>query len=322
MSNICGICGSNGDHTGYSVRDMMFGNREEFRYFLCADCGCLQLAAIPADLSKYYPPGYYSFSEKASSRKGLSRWLYGSWIRYLVTKTSLAGRIMARLKRKKIPVFELYRAAGMRTGQKILDVGSGSGSTLWPLTEAGFDHLTGSDEFIEKDIRYDNGLLVRKANLFDIRETDWDLIMFNHSFEHLPRQQAHLEQVHRLLKPGGTCLIRIPTVSSYAWNHYRENWVQLDAPRHFFLHSHKSITLLAERSGFRVKEIIQESDAFQFTGSEQYLRDIPMHGDPASYFEGNTSLFSSGELMNFAARAEQLNQRNLGDSIGVIMIRE
>jgi len=36
--------------------------------------------------------------------------------------------------------------------------------------------------------------------------------------------------------PGGWCVIRIPTVSSFAWEHYREQWVQLDAPRHFFLH--------------------------------------------------------------------------------------
>jgi SAM-dependent methyltransferase len=322
MSNVCGICGSSGDHSRFRVKDMMFGSREQFPYFLCSGCGCLQLAEIPGDLSKYYPSEYYSFSGKESSRKGLSRWLYGSWVRYLVTGNSLAGRIIATLKRKKIPVYEVYRAAGMRNEHKILDVGSGGGSTLFPLKEAGFDRLIGSDEFIEKDIRYANGLLVRKANLFDFSDTDWDMIMFNHSFEHLPRQQAHLQQVHRLLKPGGICLIRIPTVSSYAWDQYRENWVQLDAPRHFFLHSHKSITLLAAQSGFRVKEIIQESNAFQFTGSEQYLRDIPMHGDPASYFEGNTTLFSTGQLNDFATQAKHLNQRNLGDSIGVILIKE
>jgi len=321
MGKLCGICGSQGNHIQYNVREMMFGSRNQFPYFLCSDCGCLQLEEAPKNLSSHYPSNYYSFSENTQVKKGLSRWLYGKWILYLVTHDSFIGKIMAAMKRKKVALYEFYRAAGMNPKQKILDIGSGNGSALFPLKEAGFDHLIGSDEFINGDILFDNNLLIRKANLFDITETNWDLIMFNHSFEHLPQQKEHLLQVHKLLKQGGTCLIRIPTVSSYAWEHYQENWVQLDSPRHFFLHSHKSISLLANQTGFEVKKIIHESNSFQFTGSEQYLLNIPIFGDPASYFEGNTNLFTSEQLKDFEKRTEQLNQQNRADSIGIVLTK-
>jgi predicted SAM-dependent methyltransferase len=314
LNEVCGICGTKDNLTPYIVKEMMFGTREPFPYFSCSHCGCLQLKEIPANLAKYYPSNYYSFSitKNGAEKKGIFRWLYGQWIHYLVTNESFAGRIVATIKRKKIRLYEIYRAAGMRTSHKILDIGSGSGNTLYPLAEAGFHLLTGSDGFIEKDIVYDNGLIVRKATLFDISENDWDFIMFQHVFEHLPQQQKHLMYVHTLLKPGGTCLIRIPTVSSYAWEHYRENWVQLDAPRHFFLHSHKSISMLAEQCGFSVVDIFQESTAFQFTGSEAYLRDISLYDIP-------NELFTAEQLIDFTEKAEQLNLQGKGDSIGVIL---
>ena len=67
--------------------------------------------------------------------------------------------------------------------------------------------------------------------------------MFHHSFEHLPDPIETLERVYRLMPSGGNCLIRIPLVSSEAWKKYGPHWVQLDAPRHFFLYSIESLKL-------------------------------------------------------------------------------
>lgn len=66
----CRICGNAGDHKFLTVREMMFGCRNEFLYFQCALRGCLQIAEFPAELSKYYPPNYYSFAEPAPRPSG------------------------------------------------------------------------------------------------------------------------------------------------------------------------------------------------------------------------------------------------------------
>ena len=61
-ANTCRICGNKEGNVLYLAREMMFGLREEFTYFECAQCGCLQIAEFPADMSAYYPDDYYSFS--------------------------------------------------------------------------------------------------------------------------------------------------------------------------------------------------------------------------------------------------------------------
>ena len=57
----CKICNS-GNYSSYEVKEMMFGFRDKFLYLECLECGCLQIAQIPADMSKYYPKKYFSFS--------------------------------------------------------------------------------------------------------------------------------------------------------------------------------------------------------------------------------------------------------------------
>ena len=137
--------------------------------------------------------------------------------------------------------------------------------------------------------------------------------MFHHSFEHLPDQQAHLKQAFNLLKPDGMALLRIPTVSSWAWQEYGVNWVQLDAPRHLYLHSLKSMQRLAEQTGFKTEKVSYDSNALQFWGSMQYQQDIPLR-DPRSWAESpQNSLFTRQQMHEFSYRARELNNVNQGD---------
>ena len=41
--HICKICGSKGDFESFLVREMMQNKRDEFEYFECEKCGCLQI---------------------------------------------------------------------------------------------------------------------------------------------------------------------------------------------------------------------------------------------------------------------------------------
>ena len=44
----CGVCKNESDNTPYTAREMMYGSREEFPYFQCSACSCLQIADVPA----------------------------------------------------------------------------------------------------------------------------------------------------------------------------------------------------------------------------------------------------------------------------------
>ena len=57
----CNICGNKKNNNYFKVKEMMFGIFDEFDYFQCFKCRCLQITEIPKNLSDYYPKNYYSY---------------------------------------------------------------------------------------------------------------------------------------------------------------------------------------------------------------------------------------------------------------------
>ena len=202
--------------------------------------------------------------------------------------------------------------AGITSDSRILDVGCGSGIFLYMLRNAGFTNTMGTDPYIHETTAYKNGLTIYKQAIHEMRG-EWDLIMFHHAYEHVPDPLETLVSTARLLTPGGVCLIRIPVSSSYAWEHYRTNWVQLDAPRHYFLHTVASMSLLASQAGLTLDQVIYDSTEFQFWGSEQYQRDIPLNAPQSYKHDPQHSIFTPEKIAEYHRHAEELNQRGRGD---------
>lgn len=310
----CKLCGNAAGNTAYHVKEMLLGTKDKFDYFQCSSCGCLQIASIPETMDRYYPNTYYSFTELEKTKKhSLPALIRNTFVRmrdrYTVTNKGLVGKLLYALR--PFPELRGLASCNMSTSTSILDVGCGTGSYLYKLKECGFDGLLGIDPYLAKTIRYANGLEIRKTDIFSV-EGHWDVVMLHHSLEHMEKQGETLKKIASLLNSGGVCLIRIPTVTSDPWEEYRENWVHLDPPRHFFLHSHKSITELAERAGLSVDSITSDANAFSFYGSEFYRRGIPAT-------EWKESMFTKSERKEFARKAEELNKKNRGDTIAVIL---
>jgi 2-polyprenyl-3-methyl-5-hydroxy-6-metoxy-1,4-benzoquinol methylase len=252
---------------------MMFGWEDEFTYIECSKCGCLQIYEIPEDISRFYPPEYYSFSkiEHNMSSNPIKAKL-DSFLKSKRNEYALFGKgRIGKFRYKKYPE-ECLRARSfvskthLTHNSRILDIGCGSGYLLYSLRQIGFKNLLGIDKYIETDIEYENGLKILKGSIQEV-DGKWDLIMFYHSFEHIPNQTETLQSVSQLLSKDKMCIISMPTTSSYAWKYYKTNWVQLDAPRHLYLHSIESIRLLTEKVGLKLKEVLYDSTAFQFWGS-------------------------------------------------------
>lgn len=310
----CRICGNEAGNRAYTVREMMFGLREGFGYFQCSRCDCLQIRDIPAGMAAYYPANYYSMEAPLAGPKGFPR---DAW-RRLDARMRLGAVNPGRTKRREI--FAWFRGAGAGLDTAILDVGCGRGGLLHELHLDGFRRLEGVDPFIAHDLEYANGIRIRKAQLADLKGP-YGLIMMHHSFEHMPDQDGVLGAAARLLAPGGALLIRIPVIG-FAWREYGVDWFQIDAPRHFYLHSRKSLELVAGRAGFRIDKAIYDSKASQFWASEQYRRDIP-HRSAGSHNENpRGSLFPAAEIRAFARRSRELNRAQDGDAACFILKRK
>lgn len=304
----CRICGHSESNETFRAREMMFGLREEFDYFQCSACRCLQIRDIPPEMGRYYPANYYSMQTALPHPDALRRALcrVESWLRLRAS-----NRLLGDGRRTRI--FDWMRGTRTEYGSAILDVGCGRGKLLHELRMFGFHDLTGADPFVADALRYDNGIAIHKSDLSAL-DREFDLIMMHHTFEHVPDPAATLADAASRLRPGRYLLLRIPVVDCYAWRHYGINWFALDAPRHFYLHSVASIRLLAERAGFDVERTVHDSGAHQFWGSEQYLRDIPHRSERSHEDNPRGSSFSREQIRDYERRSRELNAAGDGDS--------
>lgn len=291
----------------------MFGMRNVFPYFLCDNCGCLQIESVPSNIAHYYPEEYYSLAPPAAQtvRRTLRRFRDGSYTQ----GRSLLGRTLAALA----PSPELYavQRLSIKPDAAICDVGCGSGALLRRMRDIGFRSLFGIDPFLKEESR-EQGFEIHRLSL-DQLDGRFDLIMFHHSFEHMPEPRQALGRVRQLLKPTGRCLVRVPTVSSWAWEHYRENWVQLDAPRHFFLHSARSLSILAGLVGMELIDLWYDSTSFQFM-SELYAARIPLRDSRGNGSQGTIrAVVQIPKALVRRLRAQRLNRAGRGDSLAVVL---
>jgi len=312
----CRICGTPGGEK-FQVREMLFGSRQVFDYFQCPSCGCLQIEKIPDDMSAHYPDDYYSFALKTKKTRPWVSWLRTKRARYAIEKKGIIGKTLYTRK-KPDPLICLYGDIGVKLTDSILDVGGGGGAHAKLLRQTGFKDALAIDKFIEQDIYLDGELLTKKADLFEIKG-QFDLITFHHSFEHMDGGLKILDRAKKLLAPGGRILIRIPCVSSKAWQHYGVNWMALDAPRHFYLHSHDSMRQLATQASLNVKDLWCDSNMIQFWGSEQYAKDIPLNDARSYNVDPENSIFSKDDIARFQRQTEQVNKELQGDTICVLL---
>ena len=305
----CIICNNNSQNKILKAREMYFGTRDEFEYLECSNCGCLQLINPPNDYTVHYPKNYFTFQQKHEGK--IKSILNRFRDRAAMDETSFIGSIL--LKKFGPPVYiERMKTAGVGFNDSILDVGCGQGILIHKMKKSGFENVIGTDPFIYENIIYKNGLKIFKKEFFEM-DGVYDLVMFNHSFEHMPRPLEVIQYSNSLLKKNRFMLLRIPVADSYAFNRYRENWYSLDAPRHLFLHTKKSLKILAEQSGFEIKKINYDSQSWQLWGSEQYSKNISLLDDRSYYVNPGKSIFTKEDIEKYEKQTKKLNENCEGD---------
>lgn len=289
----CEVCGAT-DYSLVEAKERMFGLGGSFEYKECNLCKGLFLQDIPQDLGKYYPPNYYSFDKYLVSNS-LSRFL--KKLRYKAFRSGVSL--------SPPNYFDWLNHLNVNEQSRIADVGCGNGQLLAELSYCGFEALDGYDPFLAESQKFE-GFSLRKVDFFDIEEK-YDLVMFHHSFEHIPNPVRCFEKLVGILNPGGEVLIRVPVTDGKVWKEEREYWFQLDAPRHLFIPNTKSMKVLAERFDLDLFNVSFDSLDSQFWGTELYKKGKSFIGTDI------TKVFSKNELTNFKEKADQYNDLNCGD---------
>ena len=290
------------------AREMMLGYKDEFKYGECVGCQCLWLLSQPGDMARYYPAEYQK--GRIGTLSGLRLVLARSRNRYAIEGTGLLGRVLEG--RRPNPRLRALRGLGLGGSSRILDVGCGDGAVVEDLRLLGYELSHGIDPMRVFEEGSGREPFVERKTL-DQMEGVWDAVMFHHSFEHLADPGAALLLVADLLAIGGVCVLRLPIVPCYAWEHYGANWVQLDAPRHLFIHSQKSLGKLSSVAGLKIVRCWRDSGAFQFWGSERYVAGLPLREEVGEF------PVTRSTLREYARAADRLNRTGQGDQAAFVL---
>jgi SAM-dependent methyltransferase len=109
---------------------------------------------------------------------------------------------------------DIVRDSALPPDAAILDVGTGTGANLRLLRDLGFERVTGVD-FSAEAIRFcaEKGLgEVRPGNVCAMPFADgaFDLVFATDVIEHVQDDLAALQEIRRVLKPGGRALLTVP----------------------------------------------------------------------------------------------------------------
>jgi len=263
---VCRACaGTKGDQLRATERQFNLGG--SFPYFHCDACGSLSLEQIPADLARYYPEtGYYSFNETPPP----PRIGWRSRINAVYERLIGVPALDVDLIRKYVP----------DTSARILDVGSGAGLKLRELYAANYRNLTGIDPFLPSSLERETPIRLKKCSLAEAGG-NWDLIMYHHVLEHIADPVAEMRSAASQLADNGYLLIRVPMADSFAFRHYGENWVQLDAPRHLWIPSRRALIEIGRKYGLQIQRTIDDSTPHQFWASRFYKKTtLPLNAAP------------------------------------------
>ena len=138
---------------------MMFGTRDEFEYFECAQCGCLQISNPPEEMSKYYPSDYYSPETATAHRISKKDRVMAPIVRNrLIADSGLAISLLG-LVYSKSSLLNSLKKAHVSLNSKILEVGCGQGVLMLALKNWGFKDVTGVDPYCQSKIHPDLSIL-------------------------------------------------------------------------------------------------------------------------------------------------------------------
>lgn len=277
IQQMCRICGAKGNFAAYQALEMMQGTKDSFLYFVCDKCQCLQIAEVPENMAEYYGSGYYSFQVPEEPDMKFD--------------TPVAHR------------------------EKILDVGCGAGYWLVQKAKSGWGNLYGCDPFLEKERRYGSRVTIRNCSIHEMEgDGTFDEIRMSDSFEHMEDPLEVLKSARRLLKPGGFLYMSIPTYPNIAFERFGTYWYQLDAPRHIFLHSRKSLEWLSQASGMSISGIRYNSNNNQFIRSFFYQKGVPYNQQtPALVWQ----YLDNEKIRKLQQEAEIWNEKEYGDHMVV-----
>ena len=266
----CNICGLEDARLLFKARDIVHRiTDEEFNVVKCRGCGLVYINPQPDDMSMYYPEDYapHGCEHEKPMKESLRRALltFYDYPGNGCVKATVAEKIkyFTRYLSIKFKDEYFFYKFPYAKDKKVVDVGCGSGAHLLMLKRLGWDGATqlygiGYPNEALRRIRDTEGLNLTEGDFMeaDMPAGFFDVARLSHVLEHLPDPAAALGRVRDILKPGGKVLLAVPNFRCLEGPYlFKDKWSALEAPRHLFHFTPKTIKMLLKKAGFKVCEV-------------------------------------------------------------------
>lgn len=137
-------------------------------------------------------------------------------------------------------------------GQRLLEIGVGSGSFLQFMKSRGFD-VMGCDlsKAIGKYVQTKYGIPMHCGYVSDLDDRpQFDVVVMNHVLEHVADPIGLLREILRRIRPGGVLHIAVPNVAS--WGARLHGWTSYE-PYHLLYFTPETLRRTVARAGFSVE---------------------------------------------------------------------
>ena len=234
----CNLCGSAEASILFELSDYLLERPEVHATLVkCSGCGLVYQnpRPSPGEIGEHYPPEYELYDPAAISspanpllqraydyglrkrRRYLTRYCSGGRVLDLGCAT---GAFLAGLGRSAPGKWDLYGVEPSPQAAEAARRHPGLKVTTGLLEEAGYP-----------------------GGYFDA-VTLWDVL------EHLHDPRSTLGEIHRILKPEGALVLRLPNIGSRAARLFGKHWGGLEPPRHLYVFDHQTLDRLVRLSGF------------------------------------------------------------------------
>ena len=276
----CDLCG----HDHFEVLSRLDRRRQPLVTEVCTRCGLVSHQAIPTEeeLAAFYATEY--------------RWEYHREITPSPRRVMRAWRNGQRIHRQVEP--------WLAPRSRVLEIGAGIGCTVKVFEQEGHDAWgiepnDGFQAYSRERLRAE----VTRQYLADLPpQPTSDLVLLVHVIEHFRSPRTAMEQLHKLIRPGGLLYLECPNLGAVAT---REKTFH-------FAHIHNftpgTLTLLARHTGFEVERWFVQPHAPIL---QVLLRRVaqPQCDVPAGSYEQTLAAFQRYGFLSYYLRGEYLAAR-------------
>ena len=253
---ICTVCGAEDARPRFAIEGITS------RLVVCGACGLGWLEPIPStqEVTSFYPEACYG-ADSAKFKPLVERLVRIAGVRHI-----------------------RFLCADLSPGARVLDVGCGRGVLLAELADRGFE-VHGVEHTEAAARGADPRAQIRIApELTDAGypAAYFDKVIIWHVLEHVRNPRATIEEVRRILRPGGHLIVAVPNFGSAQARWAGAAWFHLDPPRHLYHFPLSALRRLLQSVGLVVESehhMSLRQNPFGWTQSAlNRMRCLPRNG--------------------------------------------